>query len=132
VLDAFENQEFPYGQMISLVNNEREEKRNQIVDVHFSFANYLDKTEEETAGQTFTPFEIEDYDITTQYEFKVEMRVGNGQLWIAFIYDNKVYDDDTIELLKEYYYNILIAIIKNPCLKPGDIQLENTVSYIRD
>lgn len=123
VLECFDNQDFQFDQMVSMLQENYGEKK-RIVDVHFSFANYLDNIE--TAGEEeFSGFIIDSDKMTTQYEFKIQVNEGNGKFRIAFIYSTDLYEADTIELLETYYNNILTAVLGNSAIGIGNIELEN-------
>jgi amino acid adenylation domain-containing protein len=123
VLESFDNQDLQFDQIVSMLQ-ENGVDRKRIVDVHFSFANYLDNIE--AAGEEeFSGFIIDTDKMTTQYEFKIQVNEGNGKFRVAFIYSTDLYEADTIELLKTYYNNILTAVIDNSTTGIGSIELEN-------
>ena len=114
VLDAFDNQEHPV---------------DRIIDVHFSFANYLDNSDREEDGE-FAGFVIEDHTLTAQYEFMLQATETDEMLRIAFIYSTDLYDQDTISLLMNYYYNILTTALDHPLIEIGNMEPERASGYM--
>lgn len=126
VLEAFDNQDLQFDQIVSLLQEANAGIRNKIVDVHFSFANYLDQA---ATDETFAGYVIDDYTMTTHYEFKVQVNEGNEALQVVFIYSIDLYENDAIDLFKTYYYNILTAILEDSSTEIGNIELAGSSSY---
>ena len=122
VLDAFDNQDFQFDQMVLLVSQEEKMAQNPIVDVHFSFSNIVERYDEIS---DFEPFAVESRrDEVSEYEFKLEVREANDEMDIAFIYNTALYEDETIELLMSYYFNILLTVLENNSIHIERIELE--------
>jgi len=128
VLDAFENQEFQFDSMLSLVDRDEKMEGRPIVQVHFSFANFL----EEGSGLNrlgFMPLPVRGHE-TTQFEWKVEVTEKDHRFIIAFIYSTELYDPTFIGVLAEYYDNILRAVLKDPSVEIDGIALENSFNLV--
>ncbi|MBT1695437.1 LLM class flavin-dependent oxidoreductase [Fulvivirgaceae bacterium PWU4] len=126
VLDAFDNQEFPFDQMFSLVNKD---EKKQIIDVYFSSADFLDNEAEISALQ-FVPTRINRHVNTTRYELELSVSESDGQLDVIFIYSDALYDAQTIELFMEYYANILTAALENNLTDIETFELESAVNAV--
>jgi len=118
VLSAFDNQDFPIDRIAGLPDGGPQARQAKIIDVHFSFANYLDR-EEGFTELDFIPLKIKDYN-TTQYEFKLEVVERNGDFVVYFVYSRELYEDETIELFVQYFGMILETVLQN-----GGISIEH-------
>jgi amino acid adenylation domain-containing protein len=107
VLDAFENQDYQYDQMYSLVNNGDKKK---IVDVYFSDTS-LFENEAPLNNLEFIPVKTDSRLTTTRYELELRMDEQDDQVNITFLYSTDLYDSDTIGLLTTYYSNILDEVL---------------------
>ncbi len=128
VLEAFDNQDFQFDQMVSLIAERKNILRNPIFDFHFAFLNAFD-SDDEMSELEFALVEIEKLG-TTQYEFQLEAWERNKTLNIAFIYNSTLYDDETIVMLMHYYNNVLTTVLKNSTIDIDNIELENTLEVV--
>jgi iturin family lipopeptide synthetase A len=124
VLDAFENQDFQFDQMVSLLNKEERTKRNPIVDVHFAVSDTVEG-DEELKSLSLSPILINKHDRTSPYEFKIEVIDKNNQLDIVFIYSQALYSQEIIDVLKSYYLNILNSVLIDQSVEIEGIALAN-------
>ena len=111
-----------------MISSLKKEKRlsGNLFDVHFAFSNYLD-SDIEINELDFIPIEVKE-NLTTQYEFKLEVAEENKGLKIAFVYSSELYEDATIEVLKEYYFNILADILNNDLVDVESIELKKDIA----
>ncbi|SHJ71421.1 condensation domain-containing protein, partial [Aquimarina spongiae] len=123
VLNAFENQEYQFDEMISELSKKQEVVSEDLVSVHFAFVNYFEGEKE---------FFIEDLkfeslhlikDETTQYEFKIEVSEHQSEYAVKFIYSKELYDSDIIQVFTEYYYNIIKSVLHDPSVLIGQIEV---------
>jgi acyl carrier protein len=122
VLNAFENQDFQFDDMVSMINSGNSIPK-PLVNIHFAFANYMEgEADFELDGQKFKSAHIE-REKTTQYDFKLEVTELNDQFRIEFIYNKEVYEDEMIAVLLNYYQTILSIVIENCQLSIGNIEL---------
>jgi acyl carrier protein len=123
---GFQNQEFQFDQMVGLLDREIDMKANPIVQVHFAYVN-LSEEEEKLREVGFNPIVIDSY-LTTQYEFKIEAVEKNNTIEIHLIYSPALYDVSFIQVIKDYYYNILRGVLTNPYTLISEIALEETMA----
>jgi non-ribosomal peptide synthetase component F len=109
IIEAFENQDFQYDQMVSSLNLSLERK---IVDIYFSYVNFFE-SEQELNSLEFVPIRIEKPTITTRYELELNITESIEQLILTFTYSSELYDADTIELFIQYYTNMLSHILED-------------------
>jgi len=122
VLDGFENQDFPFDEMLSIVR-ESTGLQKPSIEVHFTYAGYIDRDGADV-GLEFIPLKPEGSE-TTQYGFKVEVSEDNGKFVLLFIYSRALYTEDIISLFTQYYRNIMEAILQDGWVRIGDIEMEN-------
>ena len=123
VLEAFDNQDFQFDQMLSLVKKGKKMGQNPIVQFHFAFANFLEPSEDLT-DPAFVPFPVSG-SRATQYELKLEVIEKKGDLEISFIYSRELYSDSFIETMMDYYANIVGTILKNEFILIERVGLAN-------
>jgi acyl carrier protein len=123
VLEAFDNQDVQVDEIVSLV----QASGASLIKVHFSFANFIDNKLDVQELQ-FVPVDLTDHK-TTQYEFKLEVAETNRQYLAQFIYNKGMYDEETMETLVTYYYNILSAVMQQPSMLIGDIEMASPAGY---
>lgn len=124
VLGAFENQDYQYDQIISLLNQE-ERLEGKLIHVHFAFANYFDQQTTQNELD-IVPFETALKE-STQFEFKIEAREEGGKYYLSFIYSDELYTAEVISLLMEYYSNILNTVLHETQISIEEIELENVL-----
>lgn len=129
VLEAFDNQDFQFDQMVSLVDEEdADHSRNPIFDFYFSLANTVDSGAE-LDELKFVAVDI-DKRVKGEYEFAINVVESNKKMTMSFIYSSELYDDDTVELLMHYYHNILTDILKNQMTSIEDINMEDVLDQM--
>ncbi|AOM80163.1 non-ribosomal peptide synthetase [Pedobacter steynii] len=123
VLEGQEHQEFQFDQMIDLVEDSNQLSGNSIVEVHFSIAEVF-SNDHDLKALSFESVEVE-RKLSSQYKFKVEVVDTGDRIIIAFIYNDKVYDQDTVSLLMDYYIHILKSVLLHPLQTIKDLDLES-------
>ncbi|ASZ13677.1 non-ribosomal peptide synthetase [Chitinophaga pendula] len=123
VLNAYENQDLQFDQIVNMLGEHARRSANPIFDVHFAYTAAAEEIDVASkAGLKYLVLDKEH--ISSQYPFKLEAFAYQKRVDISFVYDNRLFEEDTIELLKEYFYNILTAILHNESILVGDINLE--------
>lgn len=123
VLNAFDNQDFQFDDMLSLIKRDKQEK---LVHVHFSYANFLDNEVAPDQLQ-FILIDTRKERKLTQYEFKAEVYPDKGAgLRIAFVYSSELYEHATVQLFTRYYRNILVNVLNNPHGRILDINMKKS------
>lgn len=123
VLQAFNNQDFQFDQMIDMVEESQAElSRNPIFDHYFSFSNVTDN-KEEIGKLKLVPVNM-GKQIKGEYEFVIKVDESHEKINVTFVYSSELYDDEIIELLLQYYRNILHVVFTNPEQVIEEIELE--------
>jgi len=129
VLQAFDNQDFQYDEMVTMLNKNGENTYDSIIDVHFAFANYIQVTEE-IEGLKISPIKLSDVK-TTQYGFKIEVFESDNRMLVQFIYSKALYSAEIITMLSIYYRNIMVNALKNGSVSIDEIELDSELVYIQ-
>ena len=122
-LEAFENQEYQYEDLIEKLDIERDSSRNSLFDVAFVLQNMADgKDAPDTMGNTsFVPYhrnkDISKFDITlTAFE-------SVHGIQYSWDYSTNLFSEDTINLYTQAYLHILRIVVENPKVLIRDIAL---------
>ena len=127
VLEAFDNQDFPFEEMVSRLSMEKR-LNGKLFDVHFSVANYLDNAAHLDEIK-MVPWELR-FKEKTPFEFKLEVTDKGDKFSFTFIYARELYDGETMELFIRYYYNILMAVLDNEYIKLEDVEVMERQDYV--
>jgi len=121
VLDAFENQEFPFDEMSPLLEKGR---KGRLVDVYFAYDGFFD-TGEDPGILDFIPCPIEKEEMSTRYELELDVYERKDRLDIGMTYGTALYQQDTIRLFLEYYSCLLVGVLAHPGLAIGEVPMDN-------
>ncbi|WP_432409117.1 amino acid adenylation domain-containing protein [Wukongibacter sp. M2B1] len=141
VIQAFENQNFQFEELLERLNLRRELSRNPLFDTIFAVQN-IDMKDMEIPGLKFSQYlfdnPISKFDLSmgaTEKEDKIEFTIA---------YKTKLFKKETMQRLGEHYVNILRKVVENPQIKLSEIdmmsqkekkilvELNNTKSEDRD
>ncbi|MCU0288221.1 MAG: amino acid adenylation domain-containing protein, partial [Acidobacteria bacterium] len=118
---AFENQEYPFEELVENVAVNRDASRNPLFDAAFILQN-IDFPTLEIPGLTLKPYPY-DYQIA-KFDLLLQATELEGKrLVVAFEYCTKLFKQGTIERFAGYFKRILSAVIENPEQKIADIEI---------
>ncbi|MCP4153119.1 MAG: non-ribosomal peptide synthetase, partial [bacterium] len=115
-LEAFENQEYPFEELIEMATEMgdgkeiRDTGRNPLFDVMFTMLN-MEMPSLEMNEFHLTPYEYENKIAKFDITLTVDER---DQLFFAFQYSTKLFKKETIEDFRNYFTGLLNAISKHP------------------
>jgi acyl carrier protein len=119
-LMAFENQDFPFDELVEFLNIKRDRSRNPVYDVVFA----LD--EAAAPGEVLTGIRMQPY----QYErgaSKTDLRLGvtvqPGAITLLLTYATSLFARATAERLLAHYNEILAQVIANPNITLKNIEI---------
>ncbi|WP_339251672.1 amino acid adenylation domain-containing protein [Sporosarcina sp. FSL W8-0480] len=120
-LNSYENQEYPFEDLVERIVTNRDLSRNPIFDIMFTLQNneeVLFETKDFTLGtighQTVVKFDL---------DFHVKYSDGHYQL--DLIYSEALFNKESMEILVEHYFHILNEIIVSPNKMIGELKLSN-------
>ena len=131
-LDDFRNQDYPFEELVDILNLERDTARNPLFDVMFNFLNLFDEKEFATDknGQKRTK-DGEDvgekdgeYDQTVVANFDLDFTgmEQHGSIAFQVTYCSKLFRAETVKRFIDYFKRILEAVIARPGAYPAEIE----------
>lgn len=119
-LKAYENQEYPFEELVDKLNMKRDLSRNPLFDVMFVMQN-VDIPEIEIDGVKFIPYEFENK-VAKFTMTLIAKEVGEG-IHFNLEYCSKIFKKETIERFKEHFKKSLQFIMENPDCKISEIEI---------
>src|SRR5699024_10869995 len=130
-LEAFENQEYPFEELVENVVKDRDLSRNPLFDIMFTLQNNEDvnfKTKDWTLGNiSQRPVAKFDLDFNMEY--------GKENYYVDLTYSKALFKKGTVEILLNHYFYILKEIVLNPHKTIGELSLSNekeTLNVLKD
>jgi amino acid adenylation domain-containing protein len=129
-LEAFNNQDYPFEDLVDKVTGSRETNRNPIFDAGFSLQNKsivsgdVPEVDGRALGLTLKPHPID----AGMSKFDLQLYAFETAANIRFNleYCTDLFKHETIELMGRYFLNILGAVITNPGVSIKDIEIIGT------
>ncbi|MCP5053032.1 MAG: amino acid adenylation domain-containing protein, partial [bacterium] len=118
-LQAFENQDYPFEDIVDRLDVKRDTSRNPLFDVMFQFNNY-ELPEIKISGLNLKPYR---YDRRiSKFDLTLWGWERDGQWVLAFEYGTQLFKRETIEWLIQYFHEITDAVISDPNRKLIDVR----------
>jgi tyrocidine synthetase III len=123
-LEARENQDYPFDQLVEKLNVNRDTGRNPVFDVLF---NYLDQADaNHTRSLADTAENVEYENVTAKFDLNLTA-VDRGQtLHFGLEYCTKLFKKETVERFIAIFKRITDAIINDPDQRLKEIEILNT------
>ncbi len=109
-LDAFENQEYPFEELVEKIQVNRDPGRNPLFDNTFGFQN-VDIPKLETADLTFNPFYSKQ--TTSKFDLTLVGTEADDEISFTFEYCTRLFKEETIERFTEYFKRLVSALPEN-------------------
>jgi amino acid adenylation domain-containing protein len=128
VLSAFNNQDFPFDELVELVASSRDSARNPLFDVMFAFRN-MDVPELRVPGLVLKPLDygtgIAKFDLTiTVIETRTETdKETADSLEVHFVYNTDLFKETTVERYVNYFKEVLRAVTGEIDKPLGEIEI---------
>ncbi|MGB7604620.1 MAG: amino acid adenylation domain-containing protein, partial [Lutisporaceae bacterium] len=119
-LQAFENQDYQFEELIDKLNIKRDLSRNPLFDVMFSMQN-LDAGEMQIEGLTFKPYEIDNN--IAKFDMTITAVELNKTIMLSLNYCTKLFNKQTIENMSKHLTNILSSISSNTNLMLSEVEM---------
>ncbi|UCH93968.1 MAG: amino acid adenylation domain-containing protein [Candidatus Aminicenantes bacterium] len=125
-LQAFENQEYQFEELVEKAAVNRDTGRNPLFDVMFVLQNMFEEPEEEISrqeieGLTTKPYEFENN--TSIFDLSIFASEQEEQLFFKFEYCTKLFQEKTILKFIQYFRTITAEVAANPGKKIADIEI---------
>ncbi|MCP4152737.1 MAG: amino acid adenylation domain-containing protein, partial [bacterium] len=119
-IKAFENQEYPFEELVEKVAVTRDTSRNPLFDVMFALQN-IEVTEKKIPGITLKPYhhekEVAKFDLML-----ITMEIEN-RLLFTFEYCTKLFKKETIKRFINYFKTTVAEVIEAPDRRLGEIEI---------
>jgi len=123
-LEAFENQEFPFEQLVKQAAIHREPGRNPLFDVMFNFrgADTIDETP--AAAIPGIKLTLQDFDSDkSKFDMTLYVKDNGDMLYFTFAYSTQLFKKETIETFTGYFKRIVTEVLENSGQKIADIEI---------
>lgn len=120
VLNALENEEYPFDRLVEKLNLQRDISRNPLFDTMFVLQN-VEIDDKNIEGLTFVPYPIKTQ--ISKFDLTLEVEDKGGNLLLRFEYATKLFKKETIERLAQHFLNIIEFVIEQPQVSLAEIQM---------
>jgi len=135
-LDAFENQDYPFEDLVNRVVKTRDTSRNPIFDVFFTFTypelKYIQQTvsphDEDTAPEVKETAAEPGYSMFDMFLFGAEI---GEELILAITYSTGLFKKETMERFIQYFLEIVSAVAANDRIKLKDIKISHDLGIAK-
>jgi hypothetical protein len=121
-IQDFENQDYPFDELVEKLLKTKEENRNPIFDVRFTFNNIEPSTE---VTPEVKPGPVAKIHNTSKFDMTLAGREVGEKLHFSFEYCTKLFKEETIKQFSHYFREILSTAAKNIDIKLQDIKLSH-------
>jgi polyketide synthase PksJ len=119
-LEAFENQEYPFEELVDQLTLPRDTGRNPLFDVMFMQKNFEMPTIE-MPGLTLQP--VKNERSTAKFDLTLSSTESATRLYNSFEYSTRLFKEETIQRFITYYKKIVQTAISKPDTTIGDIEI---------
>jgi amino acid adenylation domain-containing protein len=121
-IQDFENQDYPFDELVEKLLKTKKENRNPIFDVRFTFNNIEPST---GVPPEVIPGPIAKIHNTSKFDLTLAGIEAGEKLHFSFEYCTKLFKEDTIKQFSHYFREILSTAAKNINIKLQDIKLSH-------
>ncbi|MGN9865284.1 non-ribosomal peptide synthase/polyketide synthase [Bacillus swezeyi] len=125
MLKAYENQEYPFEELVEKLGVKRDLSRNPLFDTMFVLQN-TEQTDIEVDSLAVRPYE--QTHTVAKFDLQLTFVINQHEIQGSFDYCTKLFKKKTIAMLAKDYVMILSAMIQNPSIPLKDIQLSEKVN----
>jgi amino acid adenylation domain-containing protein/non-ribosomal peptide synthase protein (TIGR01720 family) len=119
-IDAFENQDFPFEELVDKLEIERDPSRNPLFDAALAFQNF-----ERTTGKINTHLmqPLQNQDKTSKFDITLYMMEMGSEMHFQLEYCTRLFKPETIKRMADHFLNLIRNICENPNSRIGDIDI---------
>ena len=122
MLNAYENQDYPFEQLVEKVNFKKAANRNPLFDTMFAVQN-LDQLEFKRKDLDVKPLALEHR--VAKFDLTLFFNVGQTNLSGSFEYCTKLFKRNTIKLISNHLMDILSTVVGKSNIKLSEIKLND-------
>ncbi|UII24647.1 amino acid adenylation domain-containing protein [Fulvivirga maritima] len=119
-IECFDNQIYPFENLLEDLDLDRDLSRNPLFDVFFSYENF-ERSKLKIPGLEITPFD--DNHIVSKFDLTLTAFEENQTLSLHFEYSTKLFNSTTIEKFVDYYKSIIKVVLGDNNIRISDISL---------
>jgi amino acid adenylation domain-containing protein len=120
-LEAQENQDYPFEELVELVEVNRDIGRNPLFDVMLVLQNVNTLNEIKIPHLTLLPYEFEHN--TAKFDLLLICTEAQEKLLFRFEYSTKLFRKTTIRRFAGYFHRIVTAVLQEPGRKISGVQI---------
>ncbi|WP_241752459.1 non-ribosomal peptide synthetase, partial [Paenibacillus alvei] len=117
-LSAFENQEYPFEELVEKLRVTRDMSRNPLFDTMFSLQN-MDNKDFELPGLQLKPYAFEHQ--VSKFDLSLDVAEGTDGLACSIEYASALYTRDTIVRMANHFRQLLHSIAQSPELQIAEL-----------
>ena len=121
--EAYENQEVPFEKVVEAVVKSRDTSRHPVFQVMFILQNTPEIPQLDLHDIEFLQQPIDHK--TSSFDLSFNMKETAAGLTGTVVFSTALYKEQTIHQLLAHFQNLLIAIIQNPMLQIGKLEILN-------
>ncbi len=119
-LEAYDNQDYQFEELVEKLNLKRDLSRNPLFDVAFTLHNSSNAAIE-TSSLSFTPYGLENN--ISKFDISLDVVEGNDRIVLSFEYCTDLFKMETMNRLSTHYVNILRQITDKPEVRLAKIEI---------
>ncbi|TNE55275.1 MAG: amino acid adenylation domain-containing protein [Bacteroidetes bacterium] len=120
-LEALQNQDFPYEELLEEINVPRNTGRNPLFDVFFIYQNLERATSQSNGDQELHAEPINFETSVSKFDLSLEIQENGDEFQVIFEYASKLFRDESIALFLQRWKALLNQVIENPEIKISEI-----------
>ncbi|MEL7145999.1 MAG: amino acid adenylation domain-containing protein, partial [Bacteroidota bacterium] len=117
---SFENQDYPFEDLVNELNIERRANRTPLFDVSFAFQNFKSSTLA-LPGLVLQPYIGEQ--TVSKFDLSMLAYEKEGQLSFTLEYSTELFSKETIQRFAEYFSTLVAAVVENPESRLSDLAI---------
>ena len=117
IVDAFEHQQYPFGELVSKLNLKRDTSRSALFDVLVVLQNQNQLQRMASADAGLSGMEVQVYELegrTSQFDMSFTFVETAGKLNLGIEYNTDIYDEFLIKRIFRHFENLLNSAIAHP------------------
>ncbi|MCP5102522.1 MAG: AMP-binding protein, partial [bacterium] len=128
ILAAFDNQDYPFEELVELVEVRRDAGRNPLFDVLFNLLNVQQPGREipeiEDGGLRLKPYKPEsDKNTVSKFDMHFSAVETEDNILLGIEYSTRLFTQDTIRRFSGYFKTILSVLIENSAIKLSGLEI---------
>jgi tyrocidine synthetase-3 len=119
-LQAYENQDYPFEELVEKLDLKRDLSRNPLFDCMFVFQNTRMETQT-IGGLDFSPYPLKNE--TAKFDLTLLAFQQNEELIFSLEYGVKLFKPETIQRMIEHFRRLIVEAVSQPGLKVSELEM---------